>query len=241
MRRIAPALPTAYPPAFMVRLVLFDIDGTLVHTGGAGVKAFGKVFATAFGAQHGIERMKFAGRTDVSLVREFFKLHSIPATSENFELFFDRYVHWLDHILAHSQSAECPGVRKLITDLEALPEPPLLGLLTGNIRLGAEIKLRHFGMWDHFETGGFADDHEDRDKIAGVARLRGSRVLGHELRGEEIVVIGDTPLDIRCGRAIGARVLAVATGGATFRELEEHQPDWVVRNLGELRAEEIVC
>ena len=224
----------------MVRLVLFDIDGTLVHTGSAGIKAFAKVFATEFGAHDGIERMKFAGRTDVSLVREFFNLHRIPATSENFERFFDRYVHWLHRILADSESAECPGVRSLITDLEAMPEPPLLGLLTGNIRLGAEIKLRHFGLWDHFETGGFADDDEDRDKIALAAKQRGGRVLKRELKGEEIVVIGDTPLDIRCGRAIGAKVLAVATGGARYHELEAHKPDWVVEDLRELEAAEII-
>lgn len=223
----------------MVRLVLFDIDGTLVHTGGAGIKAFAKVFATEFGAHNGVEKMKFAGRTDVSLVREFFGLHNIPASSDNFERFFDRYVYWLDHILARSQSAECPGVRELITELEVLHEPPLLGLLTGNIRLGAEIKLRHFDLWDHFETGGFADDDEDRNKIAAAARLRGSRLLGRELHGEEIVVIGDTPLDIRCGRAIGAKVLAVATGGARLPELEAHQPDWAVEDLCDIRAGDI--
>jgi len=223
----------------MVRLVLFDIDGTLVHTGGAGVKAFAKVFASEFGAHEGIERMKFAGRTDVSLVREFFGLHDIPATSANFERFFERYVHWLDHILAHSKTEECPGVRDLINDLQTLPEPPLIGLLTGNIRLGAEIKLRHFGLWDYFETGGFADDHEERDHIAAAAKARGERVLGRKLSGEEIVVIGDTPLDIRCGRAIGAKVLAVATGGSRYEELEVHKPDWVVEDVRGLRGREI--
>lgn len=225
----------------MVRLVLFDIDGTLVHTGGAGVRAFAKVFASEFGARDGVERMKFAGRTDVSLVREFFNLHGIPATSANFERFFERYVHWLDYILARSESAECPGVRAFIHDLHAQPEPPLLGLLTGNIRLGAEIKLRHFGLWDFFVTGGFADDDEDRDKIAAAAKQRGSRVLGRELRGNEIVVVGDTPLDIRCGRAIGAKVLAVATGGARYEELKAHQPDWVTQDLRALRAAEVCC
>lgn len=223
----------------MVRLVLFDIDGTLVHTGGAGTKAFAKVFATEFGAHDGTEKMKFAGRTDVSLVREFFGLHHIPATSANFERFFDRYVFWLDHILAHSNTEECPGVRDLITELESLEEPPLLGLLTGNIRLGAEIKLRHFHLWDHFVTGGFADDDENRDHIAAVAKYRGERVLGRKLAGEEIVVIGDTPLDIRCGRAIGAKVLAVATGGARYEDLERHAADWTVEDLRGFRAKEL--
>lgn len=227
--------------AHMVRLVLFDIDGTLVHTGRAGIRAFAQVFASEFGARDGIERMKFAGRTDVSLVREFFGLHGIPATDSNFARFFERYVHWLHHLLEESQTEECPGVRKLIADLQALPEPPLLGLLTGNVRLGAEIKLRHFGLWEHFETGGFADDDEDRNKIAVVAHQRGCRVLGRELRGEEIVVIGDTPFDIRCGRAIGAKVLAVATGGSSFAELETHRPDWLVEDVRGLQAAELVA
>lgn len=224
----------------MIRLALFDIDGTLVRTGGAGIKAFAKVFATEFGAEDGFEKLKFAGRTDTSLVREFFNYHNIAATPEHFERFFERYVFWLDFILAHSETETCPGVREFIDALKALPRPPRLGLLTGNIRLGAEIKLRHFKLWDTFETGAFADDHEDRDQIAVVARERGRRWLGKDLRDDEILVIGDTPFDIRCGRAIGAKVLAVATGGATREELAEHRPDWVVGTLQELDAEEVV-
>ncbi len=224
----------------MVRLVLFDIDGTLVRTGGAGVKAFAKVFETEFGARDHFERLKFAGRTDVSLVREFFGFHGIPATAENFQRFFERYVFWLDHILRDSDTAACPGVWPFIQALQALPQPPLLALLTGNIRLGAEIKLRHFNLWEHFATGGFADDHEQRDHIAAIARERGSRLLGEPLRDEQVVVIGDTPLDIRCGRAIGARVLAVATGGATLAELKAHQPDWAVPDLCAINPQELV-
>ena len=221
------------------RLVLFDIDGTLVHTGGAGVRAFTQVFATEFGALDGIEKLKFAGRTDVSLVREFFSLHAIAPTPEHFARFFQSYVFWLDRLLQESHTSLCPGVWNFIRGLQALPEPPLLGLLTGNIRLGAEIKLRHFNIWEVFQTGAFADDHEDRDQIAVLARQRGSRLLNQELRGDEILVVGDTYYDVRCGRAIEARVLAVATGGATLQQLQDCQPDWAVPDLSAVTADAV--
>jgi phosphoglycolate phosphatase len=224
-----------------VRLVLFDIDGTLVHTGGAGVRAFAKVFATEFGALDGIEKLKFAGRTDVSLVREFFTLHAIEPTPEHFTRFFQSYVFWLDRLLQESDTSLCPGVWKFIRGLQALPEPPLLGLLTGNIRLGAEIKLRHFNIWETFQTGAFADDDEERDQIAVVARQRGSRLLNRELRGDEILVVGDTHFDVRCGRAIEARVLAVATGGAKLDQLQACRPDWAVPDLNAITAEEVAA
>jgi phosphoglycolate phosphatase len=224
----------------MIRLALFDIDGTLVHTGGAGVKAFAKVFETEFNARDGFEKLKFAGRTDVSLVREFFQYHNIPETDDNFERFFEEYVFWLDHILERSQTDACPGIWEFIAGLRAQPKPPMIGLLTGNIRLGAEIKLRHFDLWKEFETGAFADDNEDRDLIAVAARERGRRLLGKNLRDDEILVIGDTPFDIRCGRAINAKVLAVATGGATLEELKRHQPDWAVEDLRRIQVADVM-
>ena len=224
----------------MIRLVLFDIDGTLVRTGGAGVKAFAKVFQTEFNAHEGFEKLKFAGRTDVSLVREFFVYHRIAPTPENFDRFFERYIFWLDYILNHSKTEACPGVWEFLNGLKSLPNAPLLGLLTGNIRLGAEIKLRHFDLWKEFATGAFADDNEDRDLIAVAARERGRRILGGNLRDDEILVIGDTPFDIRCGRAINAKVLAVATGGATLEEIKRHQPDWAVEDLRRVRPSEVV-
>ena len=223
----------------MVRLVLFDVDGTLVHTGRAGVRAFARTLATEFNAPDGVERVSFAGRTDVNLVRELFGFHNIPATAENFQRFFERYIFWLDQIIAQSNGGPCRGAPEFLNNLRALPNPPVFGLLTGNIRLGAEIKLRHYRLWEVFETGAFADDGEDRNQIAVVARERGNRVLGRKLRGEEIIVVGDTPHDIRCGRAIGAKVLAVATGGATLHELKQHQPDWAVEDLTRVSAREV--
>lgn len=224
----------------MVELVLFDIDGTLVRTGGAGVEAFRKVFAAEFRATDGFERLKFAGRTDTGLVREFFEYHQIPMTRENTERFFEHYVFLLDHILSLGTPRHCEGVLEFLAALNALSAPPLVGLLTGNIRLGAEIKLRHCKLWEPFKMGAFADDSEERNLIAVAARERGSRLLGKQLRGDQIVVIGDTAHDIRCGRHIGAKVLAVATGGATLDDLRGHRPDWAVENLSCVTAREIV-
>jgi len=223
----------------MVRLILFDIDGTLVHTGGAGTAAFKKTFATEFNLYHGTERMKFAGRTDVSLVREFFRFHGLKESADHFRQFFDRYAFYLDHIVAQSTGDACPGVFELLHELRALPQPPRLGLLTGNVRLGAEIKLRRFDLWDYFEFGGFADDNEDRDHIAVAALARARRLLGADLQPQEVVVVGDTPWDIRCGKFIGAKVLAVATGGSKLAELQQHQPDWAVPDLTHVSAREI--
>jgi phosphoglycolate phosphatase len=224
----------------MIRLVLFDIDGTLIRTTGAGVKAFAKVFETEFNAVDGFEQLKFAGRTDVSLIREFFAVHGIAASQGNFTRFYESYYFWLDHLLHECACEVCPGVWDFLEQARNLPSPPLLGLLTGNLRLGAEIKLRHLGLWDVFQTGAFADDHEERDCIAAVAKQRGSNLLEQPLNGDDVLVIGDTPLDVKCGRAINARVLAVATGGATLEELQQHKPDWLVPDLRSLPTRHVI-
>lgn len=223
----------------VIRLVLFDIDGTLIRTGGAGVRAFGRAFETEFRIPNGTAQIKFAGRTDTGLAREMFLQHGVEPSPANLGRFFDSYVFWLDYMLWHSGGGVIPGVWEFVQGLRAAPQPPAIGLLTGNIRLGAEIKLRHFELWEVFQTGAFADDHDDRNQIAAVARHRGSRLLNSDLRGEEILVVGDTPRDIECARAIDAKMLAVATGGAKADELRAHKPDWLVGDLTEVAATEV--
>jgi phosphoglycolate phosphatase len=142
-------------------------------------------------------------------------------------------VFLLDDLLRRLDGKVLPGATEMIAAFAALPHRPTIGLLTGNIRLGAQIKLSHYGLWPHFRTGGFGDDHEDRNQIAAIARDRAQRFWPHGLRGEEILVIGDTPRDIECARAIGARVLAVATGKFSVEELRRDQPDWAVHTLEE--------
>jgi phosphoglycolate phosphatase len=223
----------------MIRLVLFDIDGTLIESGGAGVQAFGKTCAMEFNIPNGVESLRFAGRTDRSIVREFFKNHKIRPTEQNFIRFFDNYVFWLDHLMPQLKGRVLPGVKELIHAIGLLPKPPMLGLLTGNIRLGAQIKLTHYRLWHPFQTGGFGDDHEDRSQIAVVARDRACDLLKTKLRGEEILVIGDTPLDVECAQAIEAKTLAVATGSYNMEQLRESQPTWLVEDLRQAGQKEI--
>jgi phosphoglycolate phosphatase-like HAD superfamily hydrolase len=215
----------------MTRLVLFDIDGTLIATGGAGVRAFGNVARSVFGKPAVMERLSFAGRTDPSIVREFLAIAGIEIQPDSFTRFFDDYIHWLAHHLEERPGRVLPGVREAISTLRNLPDPPLLGLLTGNIRLGAELKLRHYDLWSEFVVGAFGDDHEHRNHLAAIARARGEEWLGTRLADEEILVIGDTPHDIACARAIGAPCLAVAPGGSTLETLREHGPAWAVPDL----------
>lgn len=225
--------------AAVVRVVLFDIDGTLIQSGGAGVRAFGETARSEFDRPDGTAGMHFAGRTDTSLVREFLRRHALPETPENFRRFLDTYVFWLDHLLPRLEGGVLPGVWSWLHGLRALKSPPLVGLLTGNIRLGAEIKLRHFRLWDEFTLGAFSDDSEDRNALAAIAHARSAAAFGRPLDGAELLVIGDTPRDIECARAVGARVLAVATGRDSVEALRAHAPDFAAASLRDVSPAEI--
>ena len=220
-------------------MVLFDIDGTLVSTGGAGIKAFGEAFEAAFGVVNATAKIKFAGRTDYSLFRELCQRNGVGHTQENRESFFSHYLRLVDSHLDTNKGGPFPGVVRLLDDLAVLPAAPALGLLTGNIREGAKRKLGAYGLWDRFTLGGFSDDDEDRNLIAAAAAAKGSEYLERKLEGLEVVVIGDTSRDIACGKHIGARTVGVATGGATLEALQACEPDWAVADLTQLSAVEL--
>lgn len=224
----------------MTRLVLFDIDGTLIHTRKAGVRAFFSALKSEFDITNPTEEISFAGRTDKSLIHEFFNNHQIEATEENFNRFFDSYVFWLDYMLRRTPGEVCPGADHFIYNLQAQKNPPMIGLLTGNIRLGAEIKLRHFYMWEYFQMGAFGDEDESRNQLAVIALDRGRKLLGDDLKSEEVVIVGDTSMDIECANAIGVRCLAVSNAGVPIEELKAMHPTWVAQNLGKIAVSTIL-
>ena len=223
----------------MIRLVLFDIDGTLLRTGGAGVRAWDRAFAIEFGIRDALAGLSVAGRTDSSLVRECFLRHGLEPTERNFRRFYDTYVFMLEHFLESSRGGACAGVIEFIRRMEELPVAPLIGLLTGNIRLGAEIKLRRYELWELFQMGAFGDENEDRNHLAALAQKRGSQLAGTPLHGSQILVVGDTPHDVKCAQAIQARSLAVGTGGYSCDELRACAPTWVAASLQEIHPRHV--
>lgn len=218
-------------------LVLFDIDGTLIRTGGAGVKAFGRTARLLYGVEDATRGIRFHGRTDRSIVREFLATHGFPDSERERDRFLDAYAFLLDEEMHHHAGETCPGVGELIEGLRRWDESPVLGLLTGNIRLGAGLKLRPHGLAESFVLGAFGDDHHDRNELARIALERGCQFLGRPIAGEGVVVIGDTRADIECAHAIGARCVAVATGGETLPELLEHSPALALKSLAGVPVE----
>jgi phosphoglycolate phosphatase len=222
----------------MFRLILFDIDGTLISTDGAGVKAFARVFDKIFDLPDATKNMTFAGRTDRRLIRDIFEDNDIEPTAENYEKFRGAYFEHLALFLPEGKTEPLPGVRPIIAAFRELDPPPVIGLLTGNHQHGAKLKLNHYNLWQEFVLGAFGDHHEARADVARDA-LRQGQSLIPGIQPGEVLVIGDTERDIRCARVIGARVLAVATGPNTLSELESFEPDWVVENLTQIHPADL--
>ncbi|HEY6071442.1 MAG TPA: HAD family hydrolase [Chthoniobacterales bacterium] len=215
------------------RLLLFDIDGTLIHSGGAGMEALKRALKERFKIDDDLDDIEIAGMTDSGIVISILEKHKIPTTPENIGVFLDSYVHFLSKELPRRKGKLLPGVLDLLKKLKGR-KSVVLGLLTGNLSRGAQLKLDHYGVWHFFEFGAFADDHHDRNELGAFARARAKEKHGREFSSDEIDVIGDTPRDIACGKALGARTIAVATGTWSREKLAQHNPDYLIDDLSDV-------
>ena len=231
--RSSPAAAGHPQSSSATRLLLFDIDGTLIHSGGAGVQALKLVLKERFGIIDDLGDIEIAGMTDSGIVISILKKHKIPTTNENVAAFLDSYVHFLSLELPRRKGKLLPGVLQLLETLKTRKHL-VLALLTGNVSRGARLKLEHYGVWHFFEFGAFADDHHDRNQLGSFACARAREKHGREFSADEIDVIGDTPRDIACGKAIGARTIAVATGTWTQAQLAVHHPDFLIDDLSDV-------
>ena len=212
-----------------MNVLLFDIDGTLIDAGGAGQAAMEDAIEQEFGARGPVTGISTAGRTDRAIAIDLFRFHGIELNDDNWSRYLTSYFRFLPDSLHKRNGSILPGVTTLIEQL-AGHEKTLLGLLTGNFSQGAKLKLSHYGLMNHFRLGGYGDHHVDRDDVAREA-LQMAKSHHPTLETDRLWVIGDTPSDIRCGRAIGANVLAVATGIFSADELRPHQPDLLLDDL----------
>jgi phosphoglycolate phosphatase-like HAD superfamily hydrolase len=215
------------------KLILWDIDGTLIVSHGAGVRAMEKAFAQRFGIRGDLSRIDWAGRTDTWLSGEVLRANGIPATPENCHDYLEAYLEVLPGELRDGpQGQVLPGVLALLEHLHGRGDV-VQGLLTGNLRRGAELKLTHYQVWHYFEFGAFADDSPRRNDLGPHALRRARDRHAVEFTADRTFIIGDTPHDIECGRVIGARTIAVATGRHTVAELAAHAPTAVFKDFAD--------
>ncbi|MDQ3948876.1 MAG: haloacid dehalogenase-like hydrolase [Gemmatimonadota bacterium] len=222
-----------------MKLVLFDIDGTLVWTNGAGRRAIHHALTEIFGST-GPADYRFDGKTDPQIVRDLMRLvgHEDGHIDARMQAVFDRYVERLRVELRAPgyRPRVMPGVFELLDALESRRDV-VLGLLTGNLADGARAKLESVGIDPaRFRVGAYGSDHEERPSLPEVARRRLCAVLGVEIEGSDCVIIGDTPADVTCGRAVGARAIGVATGRYSVEELRGHGPAAVFADLSDTAA-----
>ena len=217
-----------------MRLVLFDIDGTLLNSSGMGRAAMQGALAEVFGSA-GNPSYRYDGKTDKQIVRDVMRLegHSDAHIDSRMENLIALYLEGLRAGTKNGKFSVRPlaGVVEILDALEARDDV-VLGLLTGNIEPGARIKLSAAGINpDRFRVNAFGSDHEHRVELPAIAQRRASETLGLTIAGERLVVIGDTPADIECGRSLGARAIGVASGHYTVEQLEAHNPHAALPSL----------
>lgn len=215
-----------------MNLLLFDVDGTLVLTGGAGIRAFNLAFEQLYGLQGAMEGVRAGGKTDPAIVREIFRTKlRRQATPEEVEALTKSYLQLLPEAVERSEGFRLmPGIPRLL-ELLAARSDVLLGLGTGNFEQAARIKLERAGLNRYFPFGGFGSDSEDRVQLVRIAIDRGRALLPSRPRDATVYVIGDTHHDIDCGRRNRAVTVAVATGSMSAVQLQAYEPDHLFPDL----------
>jgi phosphoglycolate phosphatase len=220
------------------QLVLFDIDGTLVLTGGAGKRGMTRAFESLFGIPDAFAAISLAGRTDTSILADALVWHGVPFTPDDVSAFRSRYLDYLREEVARTTAGKqvLPGILPLLSTLDTSSRS-FLGLLTGNYAAAAEVKLGHFDLWRYFRCGAFGEDAHDRNHLVPIA-LERARACGlpSDIDADRVVVVGDTPRDVACAHAHGARIVAVATGDYSAGELREAGADVVFEDFSDTAA-----
>ena len=222
----------------MKTVCLFDIDGTLLNSGGAGQHAMEQALAEVFGVSGPYHEIPAAGRTDWAITRDLFAFHNLNVTEEQWQRFLAAYLAHLPVSMRTMNGVVLPGVLNLLQELSSRDDV-VLGLLTGNLEVGARLKLRHFDIHHFFHFGGYGDVHLHRDDVARLAHAAANKHLQGNLIPDRVWVIGDTPADVQCGRAIGAKVLAVSTGIHSIEQLRATEPDALWESLADHSA--VLC
>ena len=217
------------------KLLLWDIDGTILHTGKAGETALGRAMEKLYGINRGLQGLEIAGRTDKWIVEQLLGRDGKPNGLEEVGQFLDVYVELLADELPRRNGGLHPGVLGILEEAHKRPEL-VQALLTGNIEKGARLKLTRYGVNHFFDFGAFADDSSIRNELGPHAKRRAEEKHGEEFSAERIFVIGDTPHDVACARAIGAKAIAVATGSFTKRQLKDCGADAVFTDLAHPKA-----
>ncbi len=214
------------------KLLLFDIDGTLMRTAGVGRKSFNLAFRKIFGVKNAFENIEMMGRTDPLITDEALSNHSLDASHDQIERFRNLYYEIFEEMIEepHAGKRLCPGINVLLNELEN-DDQYILGILTGNWRYSAYLKLRHFEIDRFFLTGVFADDTPNRDEMIPVALHRMDEEYDINLKSEDIIVIGDTPRDIHAAKPHGAVTIGVATGFHDVDTLKEAKADYVFQDF----------
>lgn len=194
-------------------LWLFDLDGTLLRTGGAGMQAMEQAFTEVMGWRNPLAGVSPAGRTDPSIAHEIsWKFRGRDMAPAELERVFGRYLELLGQVLADAPGFRVlPGIREFLEQAKTWPDT-WVGLGTGNLEQGAYLKLDRAGLKEYFPFGGFGSDAVDRVQMLRIAVERGQALRGQPLDSRQVIVVGDTPHDVAAGKAIGARTVAVATG-----------------------------